>query len=335
MKNKSIKLNLPLNIILAFALIFGLTGYASAEPPAQVEIAGISTQATEQVVPWGVDRIGAELVHSQNKGQGVKVAILDTGIDLDHPDLRVAGDVTFVPGTTSGDDDNGHGTLVAGIVAALDNGFGTVGIAPAVELYAVKVLDSDGTGTCRAIRRGIKWAIDNDMQVINMSFGVAAKLGHGVRQALKEAYQAGIVIVAAAGNEGTADGEGDTMWAPAKYKQVIAVGAIDESDNRYSASSTGGTLELAGPGVNIYSTLAGGGYANLNATSAASPHVAGVAALLIASGVTDNAEVRQILQSTAEDFGSSGRDSWYGYGLVNAAEALAVASSYTATSSDE
>ncbi len=322
-------------MMLAFALIFGPAGYASADPPARVEIAGISTPATEQVLPWGVERIGAELAHSQNKGQGIKVAILDTGIDLDHPDLRVAGDVTFVPGTTSGDDDNGHGTLVAGIIAALDNDIGTVGIAPEVELYAVKVLDRRGTGTMRTIRRGIEWAIDNDMQVINMSFGVAAKLGHEVRQALKEAYQAGIVIVAAAGNEGTADGEGDTMWAPGEYKQVIAVGAIDEADNRYGSSSTGETLELVAPGVNIYSTRAGGDYANLTATSAASPHIAGVAALLIASGVSNNTKIRQILQSTAEDLGTPEWDNQYGYGLVNATGALATASSYTTASSDE
>lgn len=324
MRNKANKLNLPLSIILALALIFGLAGHAPTEPPVQVGKAGINTQATEQVLPWGVNRIGAELAHSQNKGQGIKVAILDTGIDLDHPDLQVAGDITFVPGTNSGDDDNGHGTLVAGIVAALDNGTGTVGIAPEVELYAVKVLDKKGMGTMSAIRRGIEWAIDNDMQVINMSFGVGEKLGQEFRRVLKEACQAGIVIVAAAGNEGTANGEGDTMWAPAKYKQVIAVGATDEADNRYSSSSTGDTLELVAPGVKIHSTRKGGGYANLNATSAASPHVAGVAALLIASGVTDNAKLRQILQETAEDLGTSGWDSQYGYGLVNAAEALAV-----------
>ena len=168
-----------------------------------------------------------------------------------------------------------------------------------------------------------------------MSFGVAAKLGHEVRQALKEAYRAGIVIVAAAGNEGAADGEGDTMWAPAEYKQVIAVGAIDEADSRYSSSSTGDTLELVAPGVNIHSTRRGGGYANLNATSAASPHVAGGAALLIASGVNDNDEVRLILQETAEDLGTSGWDSQYGHGLVNATGALAAATLYTAASGGE
>jgi len=335
MRNRKVRLIFSFSVILVFTLTFTSAGYASAESPVQVEKAGISTQATEQVLPWGVDRIGAELVHSWNKGQGVKVAILDTGIDLDHPDLRVAGDVTFVPGTTSGDDDNGHGTLVAGITAALDNSIGTVGIAPEVELYAVKVLDKNGIGTMSSLRRGIEWAIENDMQVINMSFGVDAKLGHEFRRVLKEAYRAGIVIVAAAGNDGTAEGEGDTMWAPAKYKQVIAVGAIDEADNRCSLSSTGDTLELVAPGVNIHSTRKGGGYANLNATSAASPHVAGVVALLIASGVTDNVEVRQILQGTAEDLGTSGWDSQYGHGLVNATEALAMASSYTTASSDD
>jgi len=328
MRTKLNKLNPPLSIILAFALIFGLVNYASAEPPAQVETAGISTQAAERVLPWGVDRIGAEQAHSQNKGQGIKVAILDTGIDLGHPDLQVAGDVTFVAGTNNGDDDNGHGTLVAGIIAARDKGWGIVGIAPEVELYAVKVLDKNGMGTISAVRRGIEWAIENDIQVINMSFGCNEKLGQEIRGVLKEAYRAGIVIVAAAGNEGTEDGEEDTIWAPARYYQVIAVGAADETDNRYYLSSTGDALELVASGVSIRSTRRGGGYGNLHATSAASPHVAGVAALLLASGVSDNTEVRQILQDAAEDLGTPGQDNWYGYGLVNAAEAMAMATQY-------
>jgi len=329
MRNKAIKLMFPLSVMLAFALTFGSAGYTFAEkleslhhnPKVFSITGGISTQVTEEILPWGVDRIDAEVVHNQSKGQGVKVAILDTGIDLDHADLRVAGNVSFVKRTVNGDDDNGHGTLVAGIVAALDNGIGTVGVAPEVELYAVKVLDSKGWGTCKAIKKGIEWAIENDIQVINMSFGCASELPQEVKAALKKAYQAGIVLVAAAGNEGTVDGTENNIWSPAKYKPVIAVGAIDKQDNRCSFSNTGNTLELVAPGTKIYSTFLGGGYANLTATSAASPHVAGVAALLIASGVTSNEEVRQILQSTAEDFGTSGWDSWYGYGLVNAAKA--------------
>ena len=335
MGNKSNKLNLLLSIILAFTLIYGLSGYAHAKQLDSVEIAGITAKLTNEILPWGVDRIAADVVRDQNRGQGVKVAILDTGIDLNHPDLRVAGDVSFVEGTASGDDDNGHGTLVAGIVAALNNGIGTVGVAPEVELYSVKVLDDKGQGTCKAIKKGIEWAIENNIQVINMSFGCNSKLPRSIKKSLRKAYKEGILIVAAAGNEGTAGGNRDTLWAPAEYKQVIAVGAINEYDKRYGSSSTGYALELVAPGVRIYSTRWGGGYTSLYATSAASPHVAGVAALLLAAGINDNAEVRKILQDTAEDLGTSGWDSQYGYGLVNAAEALAVASSYTNNSDNE
>jgi len=282
----------------------------------------IRVQVTEVKLPWGVDRIDAEVMHSQNKGQGVRVAILDTGIDLDHPDLHVAGDVSFVYETINGDDDNGHGTMVAGIIAALDNDIGVTGVAPEVELYAVKVLNSKGSGICSDILSGIEWAIDHDMQVVNMSFATSLNLPQAIRTALDKAEQAGIVLVAGAGNTGTASGEGNNICAPARYEPVIAVGATDKFDNRCSFSSTGDTLELVAHGVNIYSTATDGGYANITGTSASSPHVAGVAALLIASGVTSNAKVRQILQGTAEDLGPSGWDSWYGYGLVNVARAV-------------
>jgi len=322
MRNKCLKLILPLSVMLMFTLIFGSASHAFAEPPAHAETVHI----TGRMLPWGIDRIDAELVYPSNKGTGVKVAVLDTGIDLDHPDLRVAGDVTFVPNTTSGDDDNGHGTMVAGIIAALDNDIGVVGVAPEVELYSVKVIDKDGVGRVSAVLSGIEWAVNNNMQVINMSFGSSMNMTSSIIAALDNAYKAGIVIVAAAGNEGDASGEGNNIDAPARYAPVIAVGATDKLDNRYSSSSTGNTLEVMAPGVNIPSTTMGGGYGRLSRTSASSPHVAGVAALLIASGVTSNVEVRQRLQETTEDLGPSGQDRWYGYGLVNAAEAVGVAS---------
>lgn len=278
----------------------------------------LSAAFAGEVLPWGVDRVDAELVHPSNKGTGVKIAILDSGIDLDHPDLAVAGNVTFVSGTTNGDDDNGHGTLVAGIAAALDNDIGVIGVAPEASLYAVKVLNYDASGIMSNILSGIEWAYDNDMQVINMSFGGAMSMPSTIEDALNNAYNAGIVIVAGAGSGGNPDGTGNNVWNPAKYKSVIAVGATDNTDVRYSSSSTGYALELVAPGVNIYSTAMGGSYSYITGTSASSPHAAGVAALLIASGLTNNIDVRHRLRDSAEDLGAVGWDSQFGKGLVNA-----------------
>ncbi len=290
----------------------------------------ITVQITNDKLYWSANHIDAEAMPGQNQGQGVKVAILDTGIDLDHPDLRMAGNVSFVPGTASGDDDHGHGTMVAGVVAALDNDTGVVGVAPEVALYSVKVLDQSGNGTMSVILSGIEWAVDNNMQVINMSFGGILNWPSAVRLALQKAYQAEIVIVAGAGNTG----DQGIIFAPARFEPVIAVGATDSTNARASFSGTGSTLELMAPGVGITSTSRGGGYSSGSGTSLSTPHVAGVAALLIADGVTHNVEVRQILQTTAKDLGSPGWDSWYGYGLVSVAEAIAAASSSPDASGD-
>ncbi|HUV56648.1 MAG TPA: S8 family peptidase [Dehalococcoidales bacterium] len=292
----------------------------SADP--RVRLVEMDTQISgciaEEVLPWGVDRVDAELVHPSNKGTGVKVAILDTGIDLDHPDLAVTDNVTFVPGTTDGDDDNGHGTRVAGIVAALDNDIGVIGVAPEASLYSVKVLNENGDGVMSVILSGIEWAVDNNMQVMNMSFGGSMEWPASLIEALGNAYDAGIVVVAGAGNGGNASGEGNNVWAPARYKPVIAVGATDQQDSRYTSSSTGYALELVAPGVNIYSTAMGGGYGYISATSASSPHSAGVAALLVASGMTNNVDVRHRLRDSVEDLGDSGWDTQVGCGMVNA-----------------
>ncbi len=280
--------------------------------------------AIDETLPWGVDRIDAEVVHADNKGSGVKIAIIDSGIDLDHPDLQVYGDVSFVSGTSSGDDDYGHGTHVAGICAALDNDTGVIGVAPQAELYAVKVLNYSGSGYWSDVIEGIQWAVDNGMQVINMSLG-ASTSSYGLEDACDAAEAAGVVVVAAAGNSGNSWGFGDRVLYPARYDSVIAVAATDSSDARAYFSSTGPDVELAAPGYSIYSTSPGGTYTTKSGTSMASPHVAGLAALVIASGIGDgngngrvNDEVRARLQQTAIDLGDPGRDTWFGYGLVNA-----------------
>ncbi len=289
--------------------------------------------ALGETLPWGVDRIDAEIVHvDNNKGTGVKVAIIDTGIDKDHPDLQanVKGGINFVSNPPwrpanpeKWDDYNGHGTHCAGIVAAVDNDDGVIGVAPEAYLYGVKVLDRAGSGYVSDIVVGMEWSVDNGMQVISMSLGLSSDIV-SLNEACDNAYDAGIVVVAAAGNSGPGD---NTVSYPAKYDSVIAVSATNGTDAIASFSSRGPEVELAAPGVVVYSTVPGG-YTTKSGTSMACPHVAGTAALVIASGITDennnggiNDEVRARLTETADDMGAMGPDSQYGYGLVNASKA--------------
>ena len=282
--------------------------------------------ATAQSLPWGVDRIDAEKVHPYNKGTGIKIAVLDTGIDYTHPDLddNYKGGYDFVNDDADPMDDNGHGTHVAGIIAAEDNGFGVVGVAPEAYIYAVKVLDSNGSGTVSDVIAGIEWAVDNNMQIVSMSLGTPT-YSQSLRDACNAAYNAGLLLVAAAGNNGNLFGIGDNVVYPAKFDSVIAVAATDENDERASFSSTGPEVELAAPGVNINSTYLGGSYRLLSGTSMACPHVTGVAALVWkAYPYYNNTQVRERLQQTAEDLGDPGRDNWFGCGLVDAEAAAYV-----------
>ena len=300
----------------------------------------VVVNALDDMVPWGISQVKADQVQPYNEGAGgggtgtgkaVKVAIIDTGIDNNHPDLNVKGGYNFVANNTNYDDDNGHGTHVAGIIAALDNGIGIVGVAPQAELYAVKVLNSSGSGYLSTVAAGMEWAVTNHMQVINMSLG-ASSGSTTLQTACQDAWNAGIVTVAAAGNSGSGT---NTVLYPAQYSSyVIAVAATDSSNTRASFSSTGAAVDLSAPGVSIYSTYMGGGYTTLSGTSMASPHVAGVAALVIASGITDTNgnglmdEVRAKLRSTATPLppGSTAgtRNNQYGYGLVDAYKAAGV-----------
>jgi subtilisin len=298
------------------------------EPDYEVTIAA-------EVLPWGIDRIDAELVWNgtqgghdvglgRNAGDGFKIAILDTGIDYTHPDLanNVKGGVSFVDYTTDYMDDHGHGTQCAGIAAAEDNDIGAIGVAPKAHLYAVKVMSSEGYGSTSRLLAGIEWATDNGMNVISMSIG-SHEWAFVVENACNEAYSAGIVLVAAACNAN------ESVWCPAAFDSVIAVGATDSNDARASFSNFGPELELMASGVGIYSTELGGGYTSSTGTSMAAPHVSGTVALLFTSeidsaydfdsdGTWDSNEARKKLQDTARDLGDPGRDDYYGYGLVDA-----------------
>ena len=317
------------------------------EPDIQVHLIG-------DTYPWGVTQIGAYTVHQSGiTGQGVKVAILDSGIDYTHPDLAsvYAGGYDFVNGDTDPMDDHGHGTHVAGTIAAAADGSGIIGVAPGVEVYALKVLDENGNGYYSNIIKALEWATGGStlpgsikVDITNNSYGSSIDPGIFVELAFwLTYYQDGVLNVAAAGNWGNPAGSGDNVIYPAAYDSAVAVAATDQNNIRASFSSTGPAVELAAPGKGIYSTYPGGGYAIGDGTSMASPHVAGAAALVMESpetiardansdgtnetngdGVWTNVEVRLLLQATADDLGAPGRDSQYGYGLVDVDEAVLV-----------
>ena len=293
---------------------------------ADLEVPLLSDYGTELVAAWGVQRIGAGLVHEDpdgTLGTGIKVGVLDTGCDYDHPDIfaNYAGGYDFVNGDADPMDDAGHGTHVSGTIAAVRDGLGVVGVAPAVELYCLKMLNSGGSGTFSDAVAAMDWAIENGLQVTNHSYSSSRNPGTATRLAFENAATAGMISVAAAGNGGNPGGKGNTVAYPARFETVVAVAAVDAADERASFSATGGAVELAAPGVLINSAALGGGYTTMSGTSMASPHVAGVAALLIAAGF-EPSQVRPRLQSTAEDLGASGLDTFYGHGLVRADAAV-------------
>lgn len=268
-----------------------------------------------QMVSWGIEKINAKSAWaSGDTGAAVKVGIIDTGISNSHPDLidNIKGGVNTIVASNGWNDDHGHGSHVAGIIAALDNSIGTVGVGPQINLYAIKVLNSSGSGNLSDIIEGIDWAVANKMQVINMSLSTASNI-QSFRDACARAKNAGIVVVAAAGNSG------GSVQYPGAYPEVIGVSAIDSTNTIASFSSRGTQVDLAAPGVSIYSTYKGVDYATLSGTSMASPHVAGAAALVLARNASltpDQVQAR--LQSTAQDLGDTGFDSLYGWGLVDA-----------------
>ena len=266
---------------------------------------------------WGVKRIQAGVVHKNNNfGTGIKVAVIDTGIDCTHSELNCAGGWNFITDSKNYQDDNGHGTHVAGTIAAARNGVGVVGASPEVQLYALKVLGKDGSGSFSDVIKAIEWCVDKGIQVTNNSYGSSGDPGTLVKKAFDESFAAGVLHVSSAGNSGNPPGTGDSVGYPAKYSSVIAVAASDSNDKRARWSSTGPDVELIAPGVSIRSTLPDNKYGTYSGTSMASPHVAGVAALVMAAGKTNNTEVRRVLRDTAEDLGLSFNHQ--GYGLVRA-----------------
>ena len=275
-------------------------------------------RALEQTTPYGISKVDADLaIDDGNTGDGVSVAVIDTGIDAQHEDLQgnlgqgyavvscsTDGGCTFGSGNDISeclepwDDDNDHGSHCAGTVGAVDNSTGVLGVAPDATLHAVKVLDRCGSGSYDDIAEGIRWSADQGHEVQSMSLG--GDDSSVVKDAVQYAADRNVVMVAAAGNDGPCS---DCVGYPAAYPEVIAVSATDSNDDLADFSSTGPEVELAAPGVDVESTVPRSSYDVFSGTSMACPHVSGGAAQVVASGVTARQEVRTQLKDTADDIG--------------------------------
>jgi serine protease len=290
---------------------------------------------------WSLDRIRVDEAWRTTRGAGAVVAVVDTGVSLDHPDLfhritkRPDGSVIgidLVDDNLDPSDQHGHGTLVAGVIAATaDNGWGIAGVAPEASILPVRVLGADGSGRSEDVGRGIRWAVDNGADIVNVSLEAVAptdgsKGNPGVpTDAVRYAHRRGVLVIAAAGNQ-----PGAASAYPAD-SPIILVGAVDRRDRSTDFSTVDRRDGFVAPGVEILSTwcrrtaggcdAAGAPYGVAEGTSFAAPHVSGVAALLVAAGY-DAAEVRERLAAGAVDLGEPGPDRRYGIGRVDAAASL-------------
>lgn len=303
-------------------------GVLNASPAQTVKNAELTApQVTDPSYPkqWGLSK--AEVLKAWElgaTGAGITIAIIDTGVDVNHPDLKnnlVEGynAITGKMGFSAVQDNNGHGTHVAGVAAAGLNGEGIIGVAYQAKIMPIKAMDRSGEGTDDIVADGIIWAVDHGARIINLSFGSSEETDI-LRDAIRYAQVKGALIIAAAGNK-DASHTYDSITFPAAEQGVLAVTATDSGDQLASFSLTGPQAGLAAPGVNIFSDYwqNRSGYATADGTSMASPFVAGVAALVWGLHPELTAEQVKIdLEGSALDLGTLGRDSSYGFGRVNA-----------------
>ena len=280
-------------------------------------IVDISVQDT----PYGINMVQALDVpdlgfDGTDEVSDMKVCILDTGLAT-HPDIPS----TYVEGfgyyPVGGDytDRQGHGTHVAGTVAALGNDEGVIGVlrSPNTHLVIGKVLSDRGSGTYANVMDGLTKCMQRGAKVVNMSLGGGGYL-QSFQDKVNELHEAGMVIVAAAGNGGSS-----SRFYPASYDHIISVAALDSNQNRASFSQFNDRVDLAAPGVSVRSTCIGNSYCSKSGTSMASPHVAGVVALVWSHFPNVNhTQINDVLEKTAKDLGAAGRDNFYGHGLVQA-----------------
>jgi len=248
-----------------------------------------SIQEIKQQIGWEITAFNLPSAWQFSQGEGVTVAVLDTGVDLKHDDLKhnLLPGKNFVSPNSEPQDDNGHGSHVAGIICANNNDIGMVGVAPGVKIVPVKVLDRKGSGSLDNVAAGVRWAADQNVDFITMSLGSPRPVKQ-VHEAIKYAQSKGIVTWCAAGNAG----ETRQIFYPAAYPETVGIGAIDEKFDRANFSCTGPDLDFLAPGVKILSTVPDNWYAVLSGTSMANPFAVGVACLLLAYKRSKNLDLK-------------------------------------------
>ncbi|MGG1612598.1 S8 family peptidase [Paenibacillus sp. FSL K6-2441] len=254
-------------------------------------------------IPWGVRRIGAPETWSVSTGYRVRIGVIDTGADFNHPDLRhsLARGINLLNRISLPYDDNGHGTHIAGTIAASGGSQGMMGVAPRSLIFPVKAFDHNGSAFVSDIILGIDWCVRNRMHIVNMSFGMKSNSA-SLQNIIRKAYNAGIVVVASSGN----DKKGRGCDYPARYPQTISVGATGKDGKIASFSNYGPNIDIYAPGEKISSAWLGGGYREMSGTSMATSHVSGAVALLLAMKPDMKpSEVKRRLRRTAKRLSST------------------------------
>ncbi len=280
----------------------------SDNPEEFVPCEAVTDENQNEVLPWNIECVAGNPKENEYTGKGVKVAVIDSGIDV-HNDLNTKEWVDFSDSVNGYKpiDSNGHGTEMAGVIAARDNGIGTIGIAPDAELYSVKVLDKDNKACVSSVVKAIEWCIDNDIDVINMSFGLN-QYSAILEESIHKAYLNDITMVSAAGNK-------NSVEYPAKFDEVISVGGINKELCISSYSPVGNGVDVYAPSEECQTTGFVGSYVKGNGTSIAAAHVTGVvAALKSGSKNITNSQMKTLIKNTTVDFRT---DDGVKYGVIN------------------
>lgn len=270
-----------------------------------------------QMIPWAIKIFNIEKAWNKSTGKDVVVGVIDTGCDLQHIDLKdnLLPGYNFVENNNNPQDDNGHGSHVAGTIAAINNSLGVVGISPNTKILPVKSLDHNGSGSAASVANGIKWSVDNGAHILTMSLGSpypSKQIEHAIDYAMKN----NVVVFCAAGNSGN---HTDIQY-PAKFDNTISIGAIDRHLNICDFSCCGDTLDFVAPGADIVSCVPDNSYATMTGTSMAAPFAVGCAALfasLVGKPQTMSNYIDCFKKHTLQLKGKySGNKKYQGYGII-------------------